>query len=780
MQSHKRWQRREFIQTGLVAGLGLAAGCRAMEAPKPAGIFTSEALKQLPRGPAPRAVEFPHFPTRVHAFVWRNWDLVPVARLAAVLGVPSTRVAELGSAMGLGKPPVISSEIGKRAYITIIKRNWHLLPYEQLLQLLEWTPEELAFTLREDDFLYIKLGNLKPECPPLAWVERDPAVREQERWIAQTVAGAFGPTWRKPSQPLFGFVPALSQRTSAMPHNQSDQLRFCYSYFALYGDPLLEPDLDPYPDGYLARLAEAGVNSVWMQAVLYKLARFPWRPELSQRFEERLTNLRQLAARARKHGIGLYLYLNEPRAMPQSFFAEHPDLKGVSAGDHATLCVRQPDVQKYLIGAIESICRAVPELGGFFTITASENLTNCWSHGQGANCPRCREVAPAEVIAGTNALFQQGIDQAGGPQRLLAWDWGWADGWVEEIIRRLPAKASLMSVSEWSLPIERGGVKTEVGEYSLSAVGPGPRATRHWALARKRGLRVVAKVQAANSWELSAVPYVPAVLNTARHAANLRELGVTEIMLGWTLGGYPSPNLEVVKEVMSASSANDGDREQRVSAALNAVAQRRFGTALAPTVVQAWRQCSTAYGEFPFNISVVYQAPLQNGPSNLLFSKPTGYTATMVGFPYDDLKGWHGPYPPEVFASQLLKVADGFSQAAQALRAAVPIAGASSGQTKALIAEAGLMSACALHWRSVANQTKFVLNRSLLEKGSSPSAAESLNDILEDEIRLAVELHRLQSGDSRIGFEASNQYYYVPLDLAEKVVNCRWLQERWL
>ena len=33
-----------------------------------------------------------------------------------------------------------------------------------------------------------------------------------------------------------------------------------------------------------------------------------------------------------------------------------------------------------------------------------------------------------------------------------------------------------MSVSEWDKPIERGGIKTKVGEYSISAVGPGPRA----------------------------------------------------------------------------------------------------------------------------------------------------------------------------------------------------------------------------------------------------------------------------------------------------------------
>jgi hypothetical protein len=45
---------------------------------------------------------------------------------------------------------------------------------------------------------------------------------------------------------------------------------------------------------------------------------------------------------------------------------------------------------------------------------------------------------------------------------------------------------------------------------------------------------------------------------------------------------------------------------------------------------------------------------------------------------------------------------------------------------------------------------------------------------------LARRLHAIQSNDSHIGFEASNQYYYVPVDLAEKVINCQDLLTRWL
>src|SRR5262249_25500290 len=136
--------------------------------------------------------------------------------------------------------------------------------------------------------------------------------------------------------------------------------------------------------------------------VLPALARCSFAPALGERCEERLENLRKLVARARRYGIGVYLYLNEPRAMPLAFFEQHPELRGVTEGDFAALCTSTPAVQEFLVEGLASVFRAVPDLAGVFTITASENLTNCWSHGRGEACPRCRERSPAAVIAEVN------------------------------------------------------------------------------------------------------------------------------------------------------------------------------------------------------------------------------------------------------------------------------------------------------------------------------------------------------------------------------------------
>jgi hypothetical protein len=525
------------------------------------------------------------------------------------------------------------------------------------------------------------------------------------------------------------------------------------------------------------------VDGVWLQAVLTRLAPFPWDARQSEGYKTRLKNLRLLVERARRHGVGVYLYLNEPRACPTSFFASRPNLKGVAEGDFAALCTSAPEVQEYLTSAVEIICRAAPGLAGFFTITGSENLTSCWSHGNGKACPRCGKREPAEVIAEVNATFYEGIRRASGGQTLIAWDWGWHDDWVESIIGLLPREVQFMTVSEWGMPINRGGVATTVGEYSISTIGPGERARHYWEVAHARGMRTLAKMQCGNTWELSAVPYIPAVANVAHHAANLRGLGVNGLMLGWTLGGYPSPNLEVVAEIGSAPAGNEATD---LDGAMLRVAQRHFGEALAPHAVQAWREYSRAFREFPFHGGLVYSGPMQVGPANPLWGKPTGYAASMVGFPYDDLDGWRAVYPPEVFIGQFEKVATGFEHAHGIVTAAFEACRSklTAEQRAAALKELNVGEAAAIHFRSVANQARFILARRQLEAAKSPddtqSACAELEPLLRAEMDLARRLHAIQSGDSRIGFEATNQYYYVPVDLAEKVINCHDLLTRWL
>ena len=97
-----------------------------------------------------------HFPTPMQAVIFRNWGMVAKEKIARVLCTSVENVVAEAKRMGLGEQQ--DTAIWKeKGYITIIKANWHLLPYRQLLMLLGWTEEKLAAILKEEDFLDIKL-----------------------------------------------------------------------------------------------------------------------------------------------------------------------------------------------------------------------------------------------------------------------------------------------------------------------------------------------------------------------------------------------------------------------------------------------------------------------------------------------------------------------------------------------------------------------------------------------------------------------------------------------
>ncbi len=744
------------------------------------GLLSAVAIAdELPAVSDRQPVPAPHFPDRLHTFVWRNWQLVEPARMAAVVGTSADKVTEIAASMGLPRQANVPKEFHDRGYITVIRRNWHLLPFEQLTQLLDITPSELAFRLREDDGIFTKLGLFKPKCERLVYEEPNEAAKKRAAEIKKVVEREFGDRLARPGEPRFAFVSALSQTNGPPPpaatSAANDHPRYIYSYFALFGDPLIDPQLDPFPDGLLARLNAQGVNGVWLHVVLRQLAPGGTDfPEFGEGHEVRLANLRKLVARAKRYGIDVYLYMNEPRAMPKAFFAHRPEMAGVHEGDYVAMCTSNPRVRQWVSDSLTHVFKEVPDLGGVFTITASENLTNCASHYQQASCPRCAKRTEAEIEAEMVKAIADGVHRAAPKAKVIAWDWGWNNhGDARETIARLPSSVWLMSVSEWSLPIERGGIKSAVGEYSISCVGPGPRATAHWKVARERGLKCAAKVQLNNTWELSSVPYISAMDLVAEHCERLTKANVDGMMLSWSLGGYPSMNLDIAHE-FAARPAPSKD------AALQTVAERHFGSRAAPLVRQAWTKFSRAFREYPYGGAVLYNAPQQMGPANLLYGEPTGYSATMTGIPYDDLNGWRAPYPPEVFADQFQKVADGWAAGIADLEAAQKLVPPDK-QVEAA-ADLRVAQAAQLHFASVANQARYVIARDALR--ASPPAGDSaqlrtrISSLLDRETELARKMFELSSADSRLGFEAANHYFYVPLDLVEKVIDCDYLQRQ--
>ena len=728
----------------------------------------------------------PYFPDRLSVFIWRNWESVSAERMAKVLDTTPAKVKEIGSLMGLPKQASSIDIFEKRGYISLIRRNWHLLPYNQLLVLLDWDAEKLAFTIREDDFLSIKLGpsSLKPDSPFLKYAEPTESAKKQYVKIKSIISSHFGDQLTKPGEPRFQFVQTLStvdkSKVLEVSHSDGNEpIRFLYSYFAVYGDPLMDLGINPFPDGLLQRLSEVGVNGVWIHTVLRQLAPSSIFSEFGKDHQIRLANLRKMVKQAKRYGIKIYLYMNEPRAMDEKFFEGRDDLKGEREGSYIAMCTSAPQVRQWITESLEYVFKNVSDLGGVFAITASENLTNCYCRKSEKNieCPRCSKRSKAEVLAEVNCAIAEGVRRGNPNAKMIVWDWGWPAECAEQIIKQLPKDAYLMSVSEWSKPFKRGGVDSAVGEYSISVVGPGPRALQHWSFAKKYGIKTIAKMQVNCTWELSAVPYLPVMNLVAEHCANLAENDVDGQMLSWTLGGSPSPNLQLVNQINQKPALTAQD-------ALRTVAVMRYGENAAQDVLLAWSLFSQAFREYPFHIGFIYFGPAQLGVANPFYIKPTRFRATMVGFPYDDVKTWRAVYPAEIMAEQFEKVAKGWNKGLSLFEKALAKTKTPDFHNNAE-KDFHIAQACYAHFKSIANQIRFILARDGLLSESVNDAQrkeyiEIIKAVTADEMQLAKNMFGLTKADSRIGYEATNQYYYLPLDFVEKVINCQYILEDWL
>lgn len=711
-------------------------------------------VTDLPVGNSPAPMALPHFPTRQQAVVWRNWELVPPARLAQVLGTRTANVVTLAHDMGLRVPARVCRDWLDHGYNTIIRNNWHLLPYDQLLVLLGWSAERLAFTLREDDFLWVKLGNHKPAAEPVryrALTSAEQAATRQLRADARRTRPPIG-GGEEPFAFLTHLATGRPSGKPVVPVGSSFDLRLAYSFSASYGDPLLTDGRESYPDGLLARYAALGVNAIWLQSILYTLFPWPELPELSKDWERRLANLKRLVLRARRFGIGVYLYLNEPRGLPAALLRNHPGLMGVDCGELATLCTSLPEVQRFLHDGCAHVFRTVPDLAGVFTITMNENPTSCTSRWMSrTTCPRCSQRPPAELLVETNRLIAEGVHAAAPHARVVAWSWGWDASWEPDIVDRLPTSIELMCVSEWGLKTKVGGIDNTVQDYTISQIGPSEQSLRLWQRAQARGLRTIAKIQVNNSWEHSCVPWLPVPDLVAEHLRRLRTIGVNGLMLGWTVGGYPGGNLALVDHT------------------LDEMAVAVVGKNAAPYLRRAWSAFSRAFTALPLSCPVLYHSPLNVGPANLLHATPSRRKATMVlGFPYDDLAGWRDIYPEDIFEQQLRLLSDGWKRGLTLLSRAKPLVPAAQRRAFAEQERIALASYC--HFHSTLLQVRFIRERDGKQR---PAALRSL---VRQEAQLAQILLVLVRQDSRLGFEAANQYAYTANDLREKTLQCAWLE----
>ena len=687
------------------------------------------------------------FPTRWQAVIFRNYGLVSTENIARAIGTDRETVEQEALRLGLDGIDYDPNWFS-RGYASIVRANWHLLEYSDLQTLLGVSEEELAFSLKEDDFLDVKLGCFKPDVKTPRYApltgEEEAITEEIGKWVKAN---------RLPRETRYFdfYEKGVSPKQSV---SQCGGERIVYSYAAPYGDIFLNGDFSGYSDELLAKLQKAGVNGVWTQGLLSQLSPYPFSPKLSAGYEIRRNNLKKLIERLNKFGIKLYLYFNEPRCLSIDDIPQ--GLKGSSDGKYGALCSSKQETWDYLYDATFDLMKEIPDLGGIMTITMSENLTHCKSKYV-CNCENCKNVGAEMFASKVNNVILKATREAGSQAEIIANLWGWDHflKWTPQQVVRgielLDKDVSVLCVSETEMKLCRGGVDVTVGDYTLAG-RESERTKTCFETAKKTGHRILAKIQVNSSWECSAVPYIPVFDLFVRHIKELQADGVSGYMLSWTVGGYPSLGLSLASELIKNPSLD-----------ITQWYEKTFGTQ-SDEVQQSVKFFCEAFEELPFHVMSIYQGNFQMGAGNFWYKDETGLEATMVGYPYDDIQRWKGAYPLETFISQLQKLSDGFERGVKILEKLQ--------QTPEVKEILTMAKVCQIHFRSTLLQTWFTIKR----KDEKANKAEILA-LIEEETRLVKELYAITQADARIGFEASNHYYYYENSLLEKLLNLETLKE---
>ena len=548
-------------------------------------------------------------------------------------------------------------------------------------------------------------------------------------------------------------------------------------------DELMD-SVDYYPDQYLNRLAHEGVNGLWLTIEFRDLVATTFTPDAGKNAEKRLSKLRQTVKACLRYGIRTYIFCIEPRAWDADnpVLKHYPELAGAPDGEgHFYFCPSSETGRKYLYESVNTIFKAVPELGGMINVSLGERATICLTEDGQINCPRCSNKAPWEVLSESLSAMEQGMHDAASdaelisflylpqPQRFTTGDSYDLGDWVYEIAVHIPKGVILQ------FNFESGVTKTEFGkllvggDYWISNPGPSLRFSRIAEIARANGTEVSAKIQTGNSHEVATVPYVPVPSLLYRKFSAMRKLGVSHAMLCWYFGSYPG----LMNKAAGLLSFEPFPKEE--DSFLHDLASNYWKEEYVSNVMEAWKDFSEGYENYPLTNLFQYYGPMADGPVWPLLLKPMDapLSPTWQIGSSRTLKPW----PPSgdrvgecigdvLTLKETVELTRRMSKAWN--RGLVILSGIEHNYRNEpeRILDIGVARALGIQFRSGYNILDFYLLREemlSMDGMERLKILEQLSDILNEEINLDKQLINLCEHDSRLGFHSEAEgYKYFP------------------
>ncbi len=412
-------------------------------------------------------------------------------------------------------------------------------------------------------------------------------------------------------------------------------LRNCDTDF--YGDEILA-EHDKFDDAYFKTVTDGDYAAIWICGRLRDLVTFEEAPHWDNNNAARIEALNDIIKRGKKHDVGIYLYINEPRGFfkDDPIYEKYPDLKGSPSQlakepglegvepDYA-FCTKSTFTERYLTGGFARLFAMCPDLAGVIMITTTEITSHCFSHVDELNllneeskrrtvsCPRCENTNGADTIVDVIKKIHAGIRQSSKTAKIVAWNWSWGMHEAspqEQMITALPRDVIIQC------DMQRGGSKTTDGvdmivdEYSFSYLGPSPLFIGTAEVCKKTGHELWAKMMVNVTHEFLVVPYLPLYFRLAKKTIAIRDYNSMGWMGCWNYGGITTTPMA---KLGSKIFTDDSFSEDKIESEVQDLAQQMYGTENADAAFRAWKEFDTAFEFFPFDMALIYYGPHMHG-----------------------------------------------------------------------------------------------------------------------------------------------------------------------
>ena len=542
-------------------------------------------------------------------------------------------------------------------------------------------------------------------------------------------------------------------------------------------------DIDYYPEPYLDRLAQEGINGLWLTIIFREICKTSFIPE-NPDAERRREKLRRSVEKCRKFGIKIWTFAIEPA----SWTLKNPKPEGLVAGPDCwgpgkLFCPNSKEAEQYLYESTNSLFKEVPHLGGLMLISLGERPTSCVSGGSfegGFNLPCQKEckLSVDQIFAKVLKPMRQGIKDANPEAEMISWLYQpqptQAHPWIYELPKQLTEEIILAYNFESSCTKSQLGKVRVGGDYWLSCTGPSDRFGRIAEAARGK-CAFAAKMQVGCSHEVATIPFVPAPGLLYRKYEQMRRSGVTHVVQCWYFGNYPG----AMNRAAGALAYEDFSTNEEEF--LTRLAAPEWGPRAAE-MGKVWTALTKAYMEYPLGYEFQYYGPMHDGTVWPLHLKSVLQKLPRTWKPdYEPAGDAVGEFLNNFDLAEMVvlsrQLSDGWNEAWKKF---CEFAGEFKGD-RAREMDAILIEALNCHFLAGADIIEFYFNRNrmLNGQGNNEQTLAYLEEIVKRQITVSDRMVELCEADPRLGYHSEAEVYkYFPEKLKWRSETLKQLLEQ--